>query len=193
MVKKRTVKVYEFNELPEDVREKVLDEWRNVNVEDDIWYDYVYDNWHNKLAEYGFNDVKINFSGFWSQGDGASFVTKNIDTDKYIKKNYSAGNKMMSLVGKSDDFGIFLTRNDHRYFHANTVSVDYYYEGDSDKEDALVRELADEIETHARELMREIYNDLREVYEEETSDERITEMIVANDYLFTKDGKLFSD
>jgi hypothetical protein len=68
-----TVKVYKFDELNEDTKAKVLEKHRNINVDTDDWCECTTDDWKGKLAEKGFQDAEIRFSGFWSQGDGACF------------------------------------------------------------------------------------------------------------------------
>ena len=67
------LKVYKFNELSDEAKAKVLERHRNWNVDYTDWYDCVYEIWQEKLAAVGFDDAKIHFSGFWSQGDGACF------------------------------------------------------------------------------------------------------------------------
>lgn len=89
----RTTTVYSFKELielseqPESpitagaverVRSK-LGEWQ-TNGE---WYDYVYELWNEALDQIGFTDATISFSGFASQGDGASF-TSDVDVEKLL-------------------------------------------------------------------------------------------------------------
>lgn len=73
-------------DLPPDVQEKVIDEHRDWNVEAGYdWWENVYEDWTRRLEELGFNDVEISFSGFSSQGDGASFTAKSIDVLQYLK------------------------------------------------------------------------------------------------------------
>ena len=46
-MKKITITLYSFDELPPEVQEKVLDDNRTINV-DYGWYDFVYDSWKEK-------------------------------------------------------------------------------------------------------------------------------------------------
>lgn len=62
-----------FNELTDSQKKIVLDKMRDINVDDDYWHDFVTDEFKAKLADLGYTNVKTQFSGFWSQGDGASF------------------------------------------------------------------------------------------------------------------------
>ncbi len=48
------------------------------------WSEPVVAEWKWLLANKGFTDVEISWSGFWSQGDGASFTAKHIDAKLYL-------------------------------------------------------------------------------------------------------------
>jgi hypothetical protein len=52
--------------------EKAL-EWIREDEPHDDWYDY--ELWGQALEQVGFTNAEINFTGFWSQGDGASFTS----------------------------------------------------------------------------------------------------------------------
>ena len=57
--------------------------WLQDAATDFDWYSCVLDFWEHALDQIGFEDAKIAFSGFWCQGDGASF-TATVDLDKLI-------------------------------------------------------------------------------------------------------------
>ena len=48
------------------------------------WWDFVYDTWEHALEQIGFTDPEIQFRGFWSQGDGASFES-GVDLQKLVE------------------------------------------------------------------------------------------------------------
>jgi len=48
--------------------------WLQEGQTDHDWWDHTYDTWKSALAQIGFDNADISFSGFWSQGDGASFT-----------------------------------------------------------------------------------------------------------------------
>ena len=76
-------KVYKFEELDEESQETTIENFRDINVEFFDWHDCELDYWKERLAEMGFMDAEIQFSGFWNQGDGASF-TANVDIEKSV-------------------------------------------------------------------------------------------------------------
>jgi hypothetical protein len=72
-----------FDELEDSAKETARDRVREMEAEDSNWHDFIIEDWQQRLENKGFNDPEIQYSGFWSQGDGASFTCKSIDWDKY--------------------------------------------------------------------------------------------------------------
>lgn len=66
-------KVYHYNELPDRAKEKARNHYIENWVHDD-WYDYIYEDAKEAGAIRGFEIEAFAWSGFWSQGDGASWV-----------------------------------------------------------------------------------------------------------------------
>lgn len=54
-------------------------------ITEGTWYDYPYDLWTQALEQVGFPDAEISFSGFWCQGDGASFTCKRVNVPKLVE------------------------------------------------------------------------------------------------------------
>ena len=71
---RETIELLSFDELPENVQNRIIEENRFINVEDVDWFDYLEDDFHEMLKLLGFTNIKSNFSGFGAQGDGASFT-----------------------------------------------------------------------------------------------------------------------
>lgn len=130
----RTVRLYRFQELNEKVQQKIVNE--NIDMFlDDFEYDanYLKDLWLQDLKEAGFNCVTndINYSGFYSQGDGLSFTCSNINTAAVLayaeKHGYEKEGCFLRTmpyfndVQASVDFVIVRTIN--RYVHKYSVAV----------------------------------------------------------------------
>lgn len=77
-----------YSELEDSAKERARDKWRETQCTDE-WWDYVYEDANTVAATLGIDigeqcnrtvggkQIKtpaIQFSGFWSQGDGASFA-----------------------------------------------------------------------------------------------------------------------
>lgn len=60
----KTIEIYEFNELSDSAKEKAVEYFRDTS---EFFADIDY--YVNVLAEKGFENAKISYSGFWSQGD----------------------------------------------------------------------------------------------------------------------------
>ena len=73
-----------FKDLDEDRKWEIVD----THTPDD-WCESLIEDAVNELAEHGFEDAEIAFTGFYSQGDGASFTCKRIDVPLFLKKHWS--------------------------------------------------------------------------------------------------------
>lgn len=180
--------------------QSLLDKYRHINVEHD-WWDSVYDLWVEKLEQVGYDDIEINFSGFWSQGDGASFTGRVYEGD--VQKFMDAHNlatkypHIYNLAG-NNYIRLRLSRISHHYYHSNTVEADgemeevYEPDDDSDLREAAlyaVYQEADKEWVHfindfsviSAAYMDKIYTDLEVDYDYLTSDDAVREALSAND------------
>ena len=72
MTKTVEITLYQFDELNDKAKEKARENYITNWMSDD-WYTFTYDMMKEEGLKYGFNIKDIRFSGFWSQGDGASW------------------------------------------------------------------------------------------------------------------------
>ena len=182
--------IYTFEELSEKVQQKVIEKNRLINIDEaGYWYMCIFLNWQDRLAEKGFSDAKIWFSGFCSQGDGACFDA-DVNLDVFL-----ADNKFRHLRKVKDMIFVSIKKNSYafHYSHEKTRYVDCYIDGPATgataRLDALVEKLAETIESERYSLSCEIYRDLEDSYDSMTSDEAVKESLVEYDYEFYKDGK----
>lgn len=193
-MKKVELKAYLFEELPEKAQENLIDIQTEINSMDwDTYFaDDVINDWVEVLKEKGFNDAVINYSGFYSQGDGASFTCSYIDLNKL--------SEVLALIpdGKKKRYAVIferlmekalVKRTDSYYCHELTTSLillnrlDHY--GHSRAQKAL-QDFIDYnykfIKKYIVELNDEIYQDLKEDYESYTSEECAREQLIEKDY-----------
>src|SRR5437660_717973 len=71
-----SVNLYAFGELAPEVQRKVVERERFINIEDAYWYEPIIRDWTEQLEKLGFQNTRILFSGFGSQGDGACFEAR---------------------------------------------------------------------------------------------------------------------
>ena len=186
-----TTKAYTFNELSKEAQATVIDNNRDFNTEYFDWYedDYIYHK--EQLEKAGFTDIDISFSGFSSQGDGASFTGKVCDL-VVLNKAWKLGLKDSQAKVIQDYATITLDRVNHHYVHSNTVSVniEYYHHGqDTPRLDELLNKLEKNLDELVKDYADTIYSDLGKTYDGMTSDEAIAESIEANELLFSEDGR----
>lgn len=196
-MKTATVKLYMFSELSAEVKSKVIGRNRDYNLDFD-WWDHVYEDFISVAKCFGFEveSEAIQFSGFGSQGDGASFTcTANVKDWKTAHKNakqlrayapsdtrllsihkrYQATIKSLFSGKPAGEETVVLTRarNDvHKY----SVSA-----GLEDDTDSTPPGLDSVVLCEARDLMEWLYRQLESEYDHLTSDTTISEMLADDD------------
>lgn len=212
-----TTTVYTIHELSEEARQKAIERHRDYNVLDSYWFedligvggdpDVTPSGERAILREdgdkRGFDIRRIYFSGFGSQGDGASFEAW-VPYEDYILKN-KLGRKYRTLLNHvRGGEGVTINTSGH-YCHSNTMHIDsersdWYLSALSDTPraeyaaewaDQQAEEIREAILEDARDLADDIYRQLEEEYIYLTSDEQVIEALDANEMRFTADGNDF--
>ena len=187
----KQITLYRFDELSEQAQEKVIERFRTDEIlffDGELIIESIYDKYETQIS-----DMDIEYSGFWSQGDGASF-TGTLDSD-WLIENLLPDN-LKELVRYVE---CHFTRKTYMYVHENTVSSDLrnviWADHIEDNERLSVhmsekhmRDIEDCIEEYRRDICHEIYSLLEEQYEYTYSEENIRELIEINDYLFHENG-----
>lgn len=132
----QTITAYKFNELSEKAKQKVR-EWYCENIMIDDWYYSVYEGAKMDGAERGFEIEDIRFSGFWSQGDGASW-TGSVHLPKFLEWLCTQDayeplhHRIVPFIELMKDGWVeqrvAVNRTGYHYVHENTVkpdSIDY--------------------------------------------------------------------
>ena len=195
------ITLFSFDELSEESQQKVIKPFREAY---EPHYEVVYDIFALRMSEnYGANlkTKEITWSGFWSQGDGASF-TCDFDTEvllPILKKELNED--QVALLEEIDaEVDCASIRTGYQYSHENTVrgKVSIYY-GDAYYDRMVqINEIHDILENKLTEIIREesrnLYKRLEDFYDQETEDERIVEEIkhCYPGCNFRKDGTIFA-
>jgi hypothetical protein len=201
MPKQLTFVAYSYDELSEDAKEKALEYLHEINVEYDDWHEWIFDNWKEKLEKMGFEEVTTSYTGFWCQGDGASFTCKGFNVLTWLKY-HKACNKFRSvfgqLTGKNPPYiSGQITRSGH-YYHERSTIFDLEildYAGDLRSQNQFygqINEITNWVKDEIIDLNRQIYRDLEKEYEFLASREQVEDTIRANEYLFFGDGNMIS-
>lgn len=198
MARKVEVEVYTFDELSDSAKDRARDWWRN-GLHHDEWWENVYDMAKEAGAILGIDIDRIYFSGFWSQGDGASFegtYSYRKGWRKSLRSEFCG-----DMLAKLEAIGNELQAAQKRVFYTASASVSLQGRGvhsgcmwvavdmDEDIGQEVFTEVADDITDALRGFADLIYRWLEDEYEYLTSDEAVDENIIANGYEFTADGE----
>ena len=215
-----------IEEWEKEVQEKIIEKHRYINVEGN-WWEFVYETWVTRLTEMGYDvessrlvdekkydpktgkfrftgnkksvkEYNINFSGFYSQGDGASF-TGTVDILKWLK--YNADHKyrrVVKLLENSSstelDYGASITRHGN-YYHERSTTLNLTWYPDKVYDMPNLMNLLNDIERDiAHDIIHQsgmIYNDLEKEYEYLISDESIKGTLEVNSYEFDNTGEIW--
>lgn len=141
------------------------------------------------------------WSGFWNQGDGASFEGSYKAADQsalvaikdYAPKDeklHAIAQRLDALQGKYDHrLTANISRNDQRYCHAYTMQIDASVTTAEDDDVAVPVEDERELLHAFRDFANWIYRELEDAYNFDSSDEHVDEMIRINEYEFYADGR----
>lgn len=188
----RTYNVYSFDELTDDQKQKALDKMRYFNVEIGEWWEPIYQHYRETLAEYGLSDFDMHFSGFHSQGDGAS-IAAHVDPSTWMgKMNLTSEYPELYSLAQEGLVEAELTRNGVHYVHSNMITGDISIDPsiENDKAEDQAQEASKLLTSWGRDQSKKLYNDLEKSFNYLTSDETIIESIQANDFMFTSSGDI---
>lgn len=184
------------NDVDDQQRSELIEKYRDINVDHD-WWECLYEDYALMLEEKGISATDFAFSGFYSQGDGASFIGK-INLATFLKVHeLEAKYPATTFFATRGEVSANLYRRSHHYSHENTVNINFnddiyndqdeddirytVYEEMSDQYLSDEEDLDDDVLNICRSYMRDLYRQLRDEYEYLTSDEVVWETIVAND------------
>lgn len=193
-----------FNELSKTAKENAIQKNTDINVFDG-WHDNCIADFKEILSIVGFENPDFCYSGFYSQGDGASFFGDykyKKGCLKKLKNEFPTNTELHNIVKgiydiqKTHFFGITcrINCNNHRYSHSNTMGFDfdnivradqthdYFYTVFNNKSDELV------LIKLFSDLADNFYNILINEYNYLTSDEQVTYALV--EYDFTENGEI---
>lgn len=183
------VKTYlTFDELTKEQKTKVIDKNRDINIYHG-WWEYIKDDFITILNSLGFNDIELFFSGFSSQGDGASFsgifklpennneLIKRLDQVEDYAPNFFKDNSDIIELYKNLDFTDWVDDQDFisiclrgYYSHSNTMMCDH-----------------EKLQTFARYMADRYYKMLDSTYWYLIDDEAIEDTLTISEYEFDND------
>ncbi len=207
------ITVYTIDELSDAAKEAAR-AWYRESCLDYEWYDFVYEDFQTicgilgvtlrtspvRLYGGGTRDKPhLWWTGFWSQGDGASFEGSYSHARGAARAIRAHAPKDEELHGIADSLQAVQRRNfwqihasirqSGRYHHEYTMAVEV--ERDSPTWQPPTDDAEDTVTEAMRDLARWLYRQLRTEYEHLTSDDAIDETLAANAWAFTAAGEYF--
>ena len=205
--------VLRLDELSEQARNKARDWYREASAYDD-WHDCVFDDFETICAILGVRlktrSVRlfgggtrqkpcIWFSGFASQGDGASFECSYNFAKGATKAIRAHAPQDSELHRIADALQAIQRRNFYqlcadvhqrgRYCHEYSMTITVERDGPTYQD--MTAEAEDTLIELLRDLARWLYRQLEREYEYQTSNKVTDEAILANEYTFTGEGRRF--
>ena len=207
------ITVYTIDELSDAAKEAARACYRESCL-DYEWYDFVYEDFQTicgilgvtlrtspvRLYGGGTRDKPhLWWTGFWSQGDGASFegsyahargatraIRAHAPKDDALHRIADA----LQAVQKRNFWQLHSTITQRgRYYHEYTMAIEV--ERDSPTWQPPTDDAEDTVTEAMRDLARWLYRQLRAEYEHLTSDDAIDETLAANESTFTAAGEYF--
>jgi len=179
----RTYKVYKFDELAEDIQDKVVATYYDINVDYFDWWECI------------FYDLKNNFQGITALAEYYPFVTS-----VEVKSFDLYRNRHADIVAEIEDKELFKHLfKGHRHLDTllNLLDSGYIYEGHNGDfitsgNAPRINKLIEDIDL--KEITRELSDDialmLQREYDSLVEREAIIDTIRANEYDFTIEGKM---
>lgn len=191
---------FTFSELSDTAKQKARDAYTSGDYLYDEWWDSVYEDANRVAKILGLDiestrvlkkggtvlDIDISFSGFWNQGDGASFkgsyqfnpkaveeINEYCNDEKLVR--IATALTMMQLTQRLqglEPFSATIKRSGN-YSHSNTMNFDIHDWG--------IDEIGEPDEDQFAQLMRDfadwIYSSLETEHDHLTSDEVVDERL----------------
>ena len=205
--------VYTIDELSDAAKENARIWYRDQGLHDE-WYDFVYEDFETicgilgitlattpvRLYGGGTRDKpQIFWSGFHSQGDGASFFGTYCHARGASKAIRAHAPKDAELHRIADELHAVQKRNfwqvhasirqSGRYCHEYSMAIEV--ERDSPTWQPPTDGVEETVIEALRDLARWLYRQLRSEYEHQTSDEAVDEIVSINEWTFKADGARF--
>lgn len=196
-MQRRALKEYPIDKLYGKARAAAIEACHDINVEDREWWEAEYEYWTKELREEGFEEVEICFSGFWCQGDGASFTAERVNLSRFLhaENRWKPEYRLLEVaeaVGSTMD--IKVVRRDSHYVHQYTVDPEFWGGIACDglmghRISQMLGEIEKLMKERVVELCNAIYKSLEKEYDYLVSDAVVMETIEANDYMFNYKGE----
>ena len=199
MAEQVQITLFTFDELPEESQQKLIEGFRQDYDPD---YSHIYYEFINDMSEQYGADISVDdiqWSGFWSQGDGACFTC---DFDEEVIFPILKEGLHEEDVASLEGFELSQAKSvrcgpSNYYSHEHTVTGDIWLDRPSDDAELsgnIHQHLEDALTAIIRDSCQDLYQKLEEEYNRATSDDSIIKEIknIWPGCNFRKDGTIFA-
>jgi len=206
-----------FSELSDRAKEHAMYKYSEFMAELNDWWEYLHEDLLNDLSEnYGIDDVKVEFSLAYVQGDHVTFIIDNERLSDKLMQQAGYGSVKEFAEKLATKFGVNeddvpelvdeLLDNSSIYGKVGmvnpdglTVRLEGLYDtivdlAEDDVDRDLVYEQIDQLDGAVNETLydkaKEFYRQLRDTWEAETTEEAVEEAAEANGWEYDEDGDM---
>ncbi len=182
-MRQKTINIYKFKELPEDIQEKAIENNRFSEVEYHEWWDFEYDYIAEK-AQYELID-NASVKGFSLDRDYCINILCDFDIKAFIDS------KMPEKINTATSEFIENEFNVKTYTIRNESYLDFDYPKYKGKIGRLFNALEEIIQETYDSFKHEALKTLQDQYDYLISDEAIKESLLSNEAEFTDNGEIY--
>lgn len=195
MAKTIRTKVYSFGELSDDAKQTAIENYRRTNESDwSFETECLTDYFVERAEAAGFENPRFQWRLSCSQGDGVSFSADGYGNIRDLFRKVLGDGKETTIDIILDNINEDIAGNTGRYCYASDdqIEISVSYGRDLPNVEDVVYKVRDMISDIYLQLCSDLENIGYKQMEYLESDEYISETMEANEYLFTKDGRIFS-
>lgn len=192
-------KVYKFNELTEEVQERVLEDHRYLHIDSSDWEEGLCENFKDALyADHFFRAEDASFCVTGCQGDGAGFIGEfeTVENAINLAKDFDTKGKIVWNSIKDE----LLERGEVRVsqfswagdgLHEYNTYIEILIDGVPMEEDEKYKEFVEALETWKKEECERLFTEADGEMTYRTSDEYLMDILNDDYYEFYADGTVF--
>lgn len=194
MPMQKIITLYTFDELSDEAKERAREWYRSASIMSGYWEEDILEDAKTIADLFGFGVDEIYYSGFWSQGDGASCIGRyryKRGALKAVKKYAPNDEELHGIVQRLQKIqAANFYRIEVNVTHSGRYQHSGYMRFDIDRNDdvPLATEDKEDIKDNLRWFADWVYKRLENGYEWVNSDEVVNENILLNEYTFDEDG-----
>jgi hypothetical protein len=200
-----TTEVFTYSELSDSAKEAARLWWTEA-LEMRDYADHVLEDFEEIAGRLGVSlgdgkDSGIYWTGFWFQGDGASFVGRYrakggclLAIKEWAPQDevlHGIAAELDEVFRKSGGYAVFDITHTGRYYHEYSMDFEDLTDWLKDFSAEFILDIRAKVVETMRNLARWLYGQLKESYEYTTSEEVVAEALEEGEYTFTSQGVRF--